>query len=237
MGTIHGSSPVTTRDLRIERKSEFENSRSKREFSPGKEKNRPGKRAGQSLVLEIRNGADSNGHKTTRISNRKNQLFFDGAAAANGSTASETGAAVVFAAAKAADVNDHRHKQDDQVDAGHRLMVIRQPGVDQCRERQKNEPDQRYEQILIGALQVVRSKEDDCERDSRKRHQKNYDQTGHERSSVERAQSNMGLSRRGIRSSHHILSVDKRSSCERARERSQPFLRGCFFRYTHAHGK
>ena len=42
---------------------------------------------------------------------------------------------MIFAAAQAANVNDHGHQQDDQINAGQRLMSVYDPGVGESGER------------------------------------------------------------------------------------------------------
>src|ERR1039457_1534265 len=87
--------------------------------------------------------------------------------------------AVVLASAQAAEVDDHGYYQDDQVDAFHGPVRVDHPGVGQRGQRQEKETEQRDQQSVIGALQVVREQPERHQRDPRKCQHYNHNEAGH----------------------------------------------------------
>jgi hypothetical protein len=88
-------------------------------------------------------------------------------------------AAVVFAAAEAADIDDDADDENDQVEAGDGQPGIDHPGVSEGGQRKEDEADEGNEQAVIGALEIIGEKEDQQESDSGKSDEEYEDQARH----------------------------------------------------------
>jgi hypothetical protein len=90
-----------------------------------------------------------------------------------------TVAAVVFAAAKTADIDDHADDEDDQVKTGNGQPGVHDPGVGESGERKKDEAYKGNQKAVIGALKIIGEKKDQEERNSGKSDKKNKDEARH----------------------------------------------------------
>jgi hypothetical protein len=79
---------------------------------------------------------------------------------------------VVFAAAKAAQVDDDRNNENNQIDPGNGLPSVGHPGIGQGGQGQEKESHERNQEAVIGSLQIIRSKEDKYKSNAWKRYKK-----------------------------------------------------------------
>jgi hypothetical protein len=86
---------------------------------------------------------------------------------------------MVFAAAKAAEVDNHGDDQDKQIDSRKRLVAINHPRVNQSCEWQENESKQRDNQPVVSVLKIIRQEKDEQERNPGKSHEQNDQNTRH----------------------------------------------------------
>ena len=74
--------------------------------------------------------------------------------------------------------------QEQEVDAFKRQVVIHQPGIHDGGERQEDEPEDRNQQIVVGALQIGGEQEHEHQHDAREGQQDNNENAGHRPSIV-----------------------------------------------------
>jgi hypothetical protein len=87
--------------------------------------------------------------------------------------------AVVFAASQSADINNHRHDQDNQVNSLKRQVRIDEPGVGERGQGKKEESHQQDQQIVIRALEVLREQEKEHQNDSGKQENDQNEEARH----------------------------------------------------------
>src|SRR5215813_7617739 len=82
-------------------------------------------------------------------------------------------------ASRASEIDDHRENQEHEVKRVERTVVVHQPRIDDRSQREKNETEERNQEAMIGAVDVVRQKEQQPEHDPRKREDENEQDARH----------------------------------------------------------
>lgn len=84
-----------------------------------------------------------------------------------------------LSAAQAAYIDDDSHDQDNQIDAIERQVGVHQPRIHQGGDRQKDESEQRHQQAMISAIQVIGEEKHEGQHHTREGQNQNYQEARH----------------------------------------------------------